>query len=514
MNQFGRPSLPSAPSLPASSLPASPSPSTSAVVFFAQPVVKPQTGRRILLNTGALTLSNLWRILVSFVLQLLIARTFGVDGLGQYTIALAYLNVCQVISELGLPALLVRDLAQKPQQRRAYFQIALSIECVATLLVWGGLIVVTTLLPLSPISRMMLWVVGGSLPFYALTSVTQMLFQSGERMELVMGIEVLINSLILGLSIAVIWLQGAIIHLVSVLVLTQALSAGLGLWWLRRSQLLSGPQENVPWRLAMMRQRAMPFWGLALADVLLQRADILLLSIFGGETVTGTYSAAYNLVRVAVKVVQSFWMALYPTLSRLRHQSAEQYARLRQFSLRYCFLLVLLAAGLGTGLASELLALIYGPGYADATPVLQLLIWMALLYVLESYAVTLLMVEHRPYQSLLISGAHLVALLLFCPLLAVKLAATGAALAALLAGGVGVVVGLGLLQRVQAPLLLTSGWRMIGVTFALLVVVVYLPAVWPVRLAFGLLVYWGLAWQTGLIAGADYQMLRRAILRN
>ena len=80
-----------------------------------------QTGRRVLVNTGALTSASLYRILTSFVLQLLIARILGVEGLGHYTIAMAYLNVSQVISELGLPALLVRDLAQAPTRRRSTF---------------------------------------------------------------------------------------------------------------------------------------------------------------------------------------------------------------------------------------------------------------------------------------------------------------------------------------------------------------------------------------------------------
>jgi O-antigen/teichoic acid export membrane protein len=82
------------------------------------------TGRRILVNTGALTTSNLWRIVISFVLQVLIARWLGVASLGHYTIVMAYLNVCQVLGEVGLPALLTRDLAQSPALRASYFRLA------------------------------------------------------------------------------------------------------------------------------------------------------------------------------------------------------------------------------------------------------------------------------------------------------------------------------------------------------------------------------------------------------
>ena len=69
---------------------------------------------RVLLDTGVLIGSSLWHILISFGLQVLIAYRLGVQRFGQYTAILAYLNVCQVLCELGLPQLLVRDLSQQP----------------------------------------------------------------------------------------------------------------------------------------------------------------------------------------------------------------------------------------------------------------------------------------------------------------------------------------------------------------------------------------------------------------
>ena len=389
---------------------------TSTPLLSAQPVTPP-TGRRILVNTGALAGSNLWRILTSFALQLLIARNSGLAGSGVYIIALAYLNVCQVISELGLPGLLVRDLAETPTQRRSYFRIALGVQIATGLLVWGGLVLLSFILPLSTTARLALRLVGASLPFYAITSVTQTFFQAGERMELVMGMEILINTLILIVSVALLWLGSSVAQLVGVMVWTQMLSAALGLFLLMRSQLLAGPQETISLNLSLLRQRLAPFYGLALADVLLQRVDILLLSVVGGESLTGIYSAAYNLVRVGLKLVQSFWKALYPTLSRLRHQNQAQYARLANLSLYYTLLLLLPCAVLSTGGAQVLLQLVYGHSAALTGPVFQILIWSIPVFLLESYAVTLFMVEQRPMQSLAITGLHVITIVIFLPLL-------------------------------------------------------------------------------------------------
>ncbi len=64
-------------------------------------------------------------------LQLLIAWLLGIPALAAYAVALAYLNVSQVLSELGLPALLVRDLAA-----RAWHYLRLRTQAAAPACNW------------------------------------------------------------------------------------------------------------------------------------------------------------------------------------------------------------------------------------------------------------------------------------------------------------------------------------------------------------------------------------------
>lgn len=473
-----------------------------------------QTGRRILVNTGALAGSSLWRIVISFLLQLVIARQLGVISMGQYTIALAYLHVCQIISELGLPALLVRDLAQNPQLRRSYFSIALRIQSVAALLAWGGLIVVSTLLPLSDATRIILWVIGASLPFYAVTSVCQMLFQSGERMEYVMGIELLINTLILLLSLLIIFMGGTTLMLVGLLVFTQLLSAGVSLFLLRQSRLLAGPQTSTTWQWHTLWQRSGPFFGLALADVMLQRADIVLLSIFGGEIITGIYSAAYNLLRVALKLVQNLWMALYPTLSRLYRHNPEQYRRLADFALHYGLLALLTTSAIGIGITPNVVIMLFGQEFVASAFVLQILLWVASFYLLENYAQMVLMIERRPLQSLLITGLHLLTLVILLPLfVTLEPGAKSAAWAVFIAGACGCASSIYLLYRWSLPGRLQRPWLVVGLTLVITLLGLYLPLAWGWRLLITTLLAVAFAWIGGLIDQRDWHLVRRVLQR-
>ncbi len=486
---------------------------TSTIMSSSPPhqPASPPVGRRVLVNAGALAGSSLWRVVISFALQLLIARNLGVAGLGLYTVALAYLNVSQVLSELGLPALLVRDLAHTPMHRRAYYLLALRVQVAAAIVVWAGLVGLTFLLPYSPTTRIVLWLVGASLPFYAVTSVTETLFQASERMELLMSVEILINVLIFTFSVLILWLDGTIFFLVSVLVITQAISAAACTLLLVQQKILAGPQEAIVTDLPALRRRMSPFFGLAIADVLLQRMDILLLSVFGGETIIGIYSAAYNLTRVLIKLIQSFWQATYPTLSRLFHQTSGKYPILVSLSLRYGLMLLLPGAALSTGIAAELMHLVYSHGYAQAVPVFQSLIWLAPIFFIETYAVTLLMVEHHPLYSLLIDGLHLVALAILLPILTTAGQAPGAAWAVLLAGLFGASGGLILLHRIHIPMTPGKLWPLLFATLLTLITTLVLPFAWPLRAAVGGTLYVILVWSLGIVALEDYHIFRRAL---
>ena len=471
-----------------------------------------QTGRRVLVNTGALTSASLYRILTSFVLQLLIARILGVEGLGHYTIAMAYLNVSQVVSELGLPALLVRDLAQAPSRRRSTFRVLMGIQVAMGFLTWGGLAAMSLFLPYGDTTRISLLLVGASLPFFAVSSVSQTLFQAGERMELVMGVEVLTNTLILAISLGVMLRGGGEEALIAVIIVCQAISAAVCLLLVWHSKLLRGVQEAVKIHVLELLHQALPFFGLSLGDVLLQRIDILLLSVVAGPAVTGIYSAAYNLVRVLMKLIQSFWKALYPTLSRLHHQAKSQYERLARLALRYGLLLLLPAATIGAAVAVGALGFIFGGDYGESAQVFQILLWAAPLFLLENYAITLLSVEHHLRASLLILGVHLLATVVALPPLTNWLGADGTAWSVVLAGALGAVYGLWQLHRLQLPLHVRGLWGMAGGAVLAGAAAILLPLAWPLQALIGMAVYIAVCWVTGVLSASDLSTLRATLL--
>lgn len=472
-------------------------------------------GRRVLLNTGALAGSNLWRIVVSFLLQLLVARRLGLESLGHYTVAMAFLNVSQVISELGLPVLLVRELAQQPSLRRATVRQALGVQLLAALLAALGLVALAQVLPLAPELRAALWLVGASLPFFAVTSVGETLFQAAEQMELLLFVEALTNLLIVAISIAVLWQGGGVVALLGVVVFTQALSAAFVVWLTFSRRLFDGPQHPARRSPRRLAQEAAPFFGLTLADTLLQRLDILLLGILAGPPVVGLYSAAYNLVRVAIKLIQSFWRALYPTLSRLYHASPDHYHRLAAAGLHLGLLATVGGAAVAAAVAGDLLHLVYATALPQATAALAVLLWTMPLFVLESAAVTRLLVEGRARAGLALAALHVAALALLLPppvwFGGLRTGALGAALAVLLAQAAAVGVAFWLLGSREMGRALAAQWPLLPGALLAYGAARWLPAPWPVQALAGLGVYLLALRLGGMLAPADLRRLRRAL---
>ena len=468
-------------------------------------------GRRVLVNTGSLTGSSLWRIFISFVLQILISRVLGVAEFGQYISVLAFLNVSQVVSELGLPTLLVRNLAQRPDLRRPYFSLALRVQLTAALITWICLVLLTWILPLSSATQTALWLVGASLPFYAITSVSQTLFKAGERMELVMGVEGTINTLILLLSVATLWWGGGIILLVGVLVLTQAVSAALCTLLVVRNHLVTGPRSdaNVTWHT--LWHAARPFYWLSLADVLLHRLDILLLNVFAGDLITGIYSIAYSVVRIIVKLIQSYWQALYPTLSRLYQHAYDQYQRLSSLSLRYGLIIVLPVAAIGFGVAANVLYLIYDDAAAASVTVFQILVWTTPFFLIEMYTATQLMATGYPHLSLRVTWVHILAVLILLPILTSQLHAVGAAISLVVATVGGAIAGGILMRNCSLPLHVPRVAILLGATCVAGLLATLLPLPWLVRAFCGGGAYLVIIWWTGVFAPSDKQIFRDAL---
>lgn len=482
------------------------------------PKLSMATGRRVIMNTGALAVGSFWRIGAAFLVQVLIARKLGVAALGAYAVTLAWINVAQIIIEAGLPTLIVLEVSGRPQLRRAWFWRALTLQLTLSLLVWATLAALALLgqrLGAPAQYRALLLVGSATLPLYAIFSAVASIFEASERMERIFAAEALSNVVLLvGVGLAL-WLGQGVVAVLWVTVLAQSAALGLALLLLWRGRSFAAPQRSValPWRATL--RRAAPFFGLSLTDVLQQRSDLLLLSLFATPLVIGAYSAANSIVRVGIKLVNAYWRALYPTLARLNDSAPAAFARLDGLALRFGAALALPAAALGTLVSGGLVSLLFGEGYGATALPLALLLWSAPLYLWEQRAVVLLAVARRPRSALVVALSQLAALLLCLPPLTMAWGAAGAALAGVFSGLVGALCGVWMMARAKLPLRLESVLRptfaAVAAALAAAAAAALLPIAWPLQMAAGIVAYMAAGWLLSAFTLSDWTLMRQAM---
>lgn len=383
-----------------------------------------QSGRRVLINTTSLTGASLWRIATSFVTQVMVARLLSAAAFGDFAVTLAWLHIGQIITEAGLPAWMVRELAGKSQDRRAIWRHVLGIQVVLALLSAIVLLVIAWLLPsyMPPLPLIALAVT--SLPFYAVMSATLALFESAESHHLVFVVDVTVNALLFITTVILLLLGYGLAAIFAALALVQIFSSLFSLWILRWSRLLAdsptGVTRDTPptWRTTLRASAS--YFTLAFTDVLQQRADLLLLGAVLSPTATGLYAAASSIVRVAIKLIQAYWRALLPTLSRQHEESSAGsasvgsasagYGTLAEIALRYGGFLVCGATVALSLLAPWIVPLLFGNEFAEASVLLQAMVWSAPFYLWEGYAITLLLVVRRARRAAGVTIAHLLLL--------------------------------------------------------------------------------------------------------
>ncbi len=119
--------------------------------------------------------------------------------------------------------------------------------------------------------------------------------------------------------------------------------------------------------------QALPLLGQCLLGLIIFNSDLIFLRFFQDSETVGYYAAAYTLNCFLTNVGFSYGMSLLPTLTRLGSKTEEEKS-LYQTALAQVYAVCLPMAVGGCMLASQIISLGFGDGFADSIPALQILI--------------------------------------------------------------------------------------------------------------------------------------------
>jgi O-antigen/teichoic acid export membrane protein len=298
----------------------------------------------------------------------------------------------QLLPLLGLHMSLVRDSVKPGEDALRQAADVLAIGLGAALLLGLALGSIGLLL-YPPELHLPIWLVAACLPLHACMLVGDSLLIGRERMSLVAFINGGESLLRLAGWIVMALLGWGLVAMSSWMLFARLLAVGV--------HRMNGGLKGVPvlapsWSGMSGQLRTVPiFLGIVLAASVIARQDSLLLPLLGGLHASALYAVGFKVYEAALMVPQSVALALYPTIVRHFTRDSTAYVRLISDLLGLVLLLGLPCALLTAAFIGPLIVSLFGPGYADSVPVIQLLIFATVLVAADQIMSSVMIAAHR-----------------------------------------------------------------------------------------------------------------------
>lgn len=330
--------------------------------------------RRIAKNTAVLALARVIERAGNLVLVVLIARALGADGLGVYSVAVAYFGLVVLAGELGATNLVIREIGKDPRHTSTYVAhlalITVALSAVATAVAFA----VVPLLGYSGDMQTALLVMTFAILPGALNSIQAGVFVAHGRVEF-QTLTTLVAAVVTTALTALLLAQGGgVVALVVAFVGVQWLITAS--YFVLIHRYIAPLRCDLRWTTARRIARDMrAFAGLSLLAGVLAQPEILLMSVLTTERQLGFFAAALKVINVWQILPQTFMVNVFPVLSRFFHRQDRRFDVLQEKSMKYLLAVALpLAAGVAVA-AEPIVRVFYGEGFGPAVTMLRVLSW-------------------------------------------------------------------------------------------------------------------------------------------
>ena len=328
-------------------------------------------GKTLLSNSAWSLLNQSARVGALAVVTIALSRHFGPQRFGALAFGLAFVRIFAVVAAFGLDRLLVRRLAENPEQTGGILRLAFRLKLFLALASYVALLGLAFLI--DPHGRLTVAIValaGAGLlcqPF----DVFDLHFQSENRFRLSFFGRTIPILLSTGIKLVAL-LAGAPLLVFAALETVEAMLVGVALWLLHRrrtTHFASQPTTAaIDWRRLL--GEGFPLLLGSLAVMIYMRSDVLMLGKMAGFKAAGIYSAAAQISEACALLPLALMPALFPVLVRWRRHGIEFYRR--QFERLF---LVAIIGGLAFSIAltfgaREFVQILFGTNYLAAASVL------------------------------------------------------------------------------------------------------------------------------------------------
>lgn len=358
---------------------------------------------RVLKNSGLLMAASLINNIMTFILTLFTARYLGTYGFGLISSATSLVGVFGIFCDLGLSTYAIREVSRDKSATGIYFGTTLLFRIIFTMITFVVfvLFILNRHMPYDGTVVMILF--GFYMIFNSFATFYYSLFQSNEKMKYQTIGNVIYSTSVLFIILLIIYNKSDVTVVAAGYPLAMFLSFVYSLYIAIRHY----PKFKVSFDRSFIKNlfvKGIPFGITAVFTSIYFWISLIILSFMSGNVAVGLFSSAQKLLLVLSSIFTLLNNAIFPIMSDLYTTDKDKLVDLYYKIMKYMLMLGF-AVAVGCCIFSEdIITLVYGVEYVEASTSLSILIWAGVFMFLSSVCSTLLGAINKQFTVTKIAG--------------------------------------------------------------------------------------------------------------
>ena len=269
---------------------------------------------KLLANSLSLLTNRLGQSLSALVVVTLVARMLGAHALGQYMLAFSFYFVVMTIVAQGFKTLFTREMAKDATRAGDYLVSGSVLQLGCALIGYLALVALVSALPYSAETSAICVLFGVMLIPYALSNVTESVFQAFDKMHFI----AISTAPVYLLRVLAVWLalrSGAGLQRVCEIMIASEVVVLL-VEWLFVMRLVKPARRIDTAFIRRVVAQARTLVAIEGMSVVRSRSQMFILSLLGGEVVVGLYGGIMQLLQPFLIASHSLVAGVFPSMAK------------------------------------------------------------------------------------------------------------------------------------------------------------------------------------------------------
>ena len=327
---------------------------------------------RLIRNAGWLFGAEVISKLLAYGVIVLLSRTLGPEGLGQYSFIFYYVGLLGIFSDLGVGFYFMREVARDRNKLEELLPDVLGFKIVLAITNFLIITGITLFIPKPEWIKLLIILAGAEAMLTWISTLFVRIMYAFEvtKYEAISRIIERLWAFFIGGLVLYLFpsLTSFILALLGGYIIREGLRIKWGRMFIKRISVRFRPHT---WKNLL--KMSYPFWLIGLFTLIYYRTDMVMLGLLRGDYETGIYRAAYMWIQVALLVPNVVIPTTLPSMARLWKENRKTLEVLFRKSFQTLAVLGIVGT-VGYYLLSEFgILLVFGEKFSDSIPVLKIL---------------------------------------------------------------------------------------------------------------------------------------------